>query len=339
MNKYSKHNNGGGNNGFTLVELLVVIAIIGILIGLLLPAVQAAREAARRMQCTNNMKQCMLGMHNYVDVQGKFPVASYSGNTYADYYQTTWARALMPYIEQNAIYEGIPLKANNAAQGANDNYFCKKRVQTYMCPSCTEQWYKDNGSGWALHNYVVCVGRTGTSQWTCGSPTVTNGWREDITYGSRTVHYKEGLFREGGPQGKGHYCQSMASVVDGTSNTMALSELITVSKGSASPAADAGERGNLWYSYGCAYSAFFTPNTQEMDYEGCTPKRAANVVPHAPATDQTLNGGIVISARSFHSGGVNVALADGSVRFVSDTIDLNTWMAVSTLNDGETVTF
>jgi len=325
--------------GFTLVELLVVIAIIGILIGLLLPAVQAAREAARRMQCTNNLKQCMLGMHNYVDVQGKFPAASYSGNTYADYYQTTWARALMPFIEQNAIYEGIPYKANNAAYSANDNYFCKKRVQTYMCPSCAEQWYKDNGSGWALHNYVVCVGRTGTSQWTAGSAAGTNGWREDLTYGSRSVHYKEAIFRQGGPQGSGHRCQAIAAIVDGTSNTMAMSELITVSKSQASPAADADERGNLWYSYGCSYSAFFSPNTSEMDYESCTKNRAANVLPHAPATDQPLNGAIVISARSFHSGGVNVAMADGSIRFVSDTVNLSVWAAVSTLNDGETVTF
>jgi len=120
---------------------------------------------------------------------------------------------------------------------------------------------------------------------------------------------------------------------------MAMSELITVSKSQANPAADADERGNLWYSYGCSYSAFFTPNTQEMDYESCTVKRAANVSPRAPATDKPLNGAIVISARSYHNGGVNVGMADGSIRFVPDTIDLTVWAAVSTLNDGETTSF
>ena len=324
--------------GFTLVELLVVIAIIGILIGLLLPAVQAAREAARRMQCTNNFKQCMLGMHNYVDAHGKFPVASFTGSGRA--HETTWARCLLPFIEQTTLYDGIPTKAGNAGWGANDSYFCKKRVTTYCCPSDTWQMYKDNANGWCQHNYVVCVGKTGTSQWSAsGDATVINGWREWVTYGDRVVQYKEAIFRCGSYQGQGYRCQPMAAITDGTSNTMAMSEIIQVSKSQdINGKATADERGNLWYPWGCAYSAFFTPNTQEMDYLGCIPTRAANAI-FAPATDKTLDAAIIISARSRHSGGVNVAMADGSVRFVSDTINLDVWAAASTAKGGETETF
>lgn len=335
-------NLGGGDkpcrSGFTLVELLVVIAIIGILIGLLLPAVQAAREAARRMQCTNNFKQCMLGMHNYVDVHGVFPIASFTGVDRQ--HETTWARCILPFIEQTTLYDGIPLKASNASWGANDSYFCKKRVATYCCPSDSWQMYKDNGNGWCQHNYVVCVGKTGTSQWSeSGDATVINGWREQITYGDRVVRYKEAIFRCGGDRGAGSFrCQSMAAITDGTSNTMAMSELIQVSKSQdINGTATADERGNLWYPWGCAYSAFFAPNTQEMDYLGCLPTRAANAI-FAPATDKTLDAAIVISARSRHSGGVNVAMADGSIRFVGETVNLDVWAAVSTAKGNETDT-
>ena len=323
--------------GFTLVELLVVIAIIGILIGLLLPAVQAAREAARRMQCTNNFKQCMLGMLNYADVVGKLPCASYCSSNSAN--QTTWARQIMPYIEQNALYDAIPNVSGHAGVGANDSFFCLKRIGTYCCPSDNELFYKDNSKGWCLHNYVVCIGKTGASNWNPGNPGGFNGWREQIQYGSRTVKWKEAPFRNGSDQGRGYYCQKIANIKDGTSNTMAMSEIRQVSKGDdINGVAQADERGNLWYVWGVMYSAFFTPNTNEQDYLGCIPGRATNAE-YAPATDGILDGASVISARSYHPGGVNVAMCDGSVRFVSDTIDLDIWAAASTSKGAETLTF
>ena len=323
--------------GFTLVELLVVIAIIGILIGLLLPAVQSAREAARRMQCTNNMKQCVLALHNYHDIHNVFPVASFTGSSRAKH-ETTWSRCLLPFIEQNALYEGIPFKYAVAYQGANDGYFCKKRVNTYMCPSDNVVWYKNNSNGWAMHNYVVCVGKTGTSMWSnSGDTTIINGWREQITYGSRVVTYKEALFRCGGDRGYKYKRQSMAACVDGTSNTMAMSELIAVNKDDdIAGKAIADERGNLWYPYGCQYSAFFTPNSTEQDHVGSQANRTADTR-YAPGVQPPLDGGIVVTARSRHAGkGVNVGMGDGSIRFVSDTIDLDVWAGMSTSNGGET---
>lgn len=328
--------NSSSSKGFTLVELLVVIAIIGILIGLLLPAVQSAREAARRMQCTNNLKQCMLGMLNYADTHGKLPCASFSGSGRS--HEVTWARQILPFLEQTALYEGIPVVWQNAGWGANDDYFRLKRVSTYCCPSDSELFYKDNSEGWCLHNYVVCIGKTGASQWdTSGEAASINGWREQVTYGSRVVKYKEAPFRNGGAQGKGYYCQKLANIKDGTSNTMAMSEIRQVSKGDdINGAAQADERGNLWYPWGCMYSAFFTPNTNEYDYLGCLAGRATDAE-YAPAKQSTLDAAIVISARSYHAGGVNVAMCDGSVRFVPDVVNLDAWAAASTCKGNETV--
>ena len=117
---------------------------------------------------------------------------------------------------------------------------------------------------------------------------------------------------------------------------MGMSELLQVSKSDdINGVAAADERGNLWYCWGCMYSAFFTPNTSEMDYLGCISGRATNAE-YAPATDKTLDGATVVSARSSHSGGVNVAMCDGSVRFVSDTVNLDVWAAASTSKGSET---
>ena len=121
-------------SGFTLVELLVVIAIIGILIALLLPAVQAAREAARRSQCQNNLKQLGLGLHNYHDVKGHFPIGADSVS------QLSWRVYLLPYIEQDALFEKFDLGPGNWNGGANKEgpnklVHATNRIASFNCPS------------------------------------------------------------------------------------------------------------------------------------------------------------------------------------------------------------
>ncbi len=337
--------------GFTLVELLVVIAIIGILIGLLLPAVQAAREAARRMQCMNNLKQCVLAMQSYQDAHKVFPVGSWCGG--GGWEDHTWAVPLLPFIEQGTLYSKIPLpnwvawyNNQNGVSGNNAAVFAGLRIGTYTCPSDAENWRGNDSEGWALHNYVVCVGNIGTAVDRQGVANDNSGWRKSLTYGSRTVWGKEAIFCQSGDNASKAYgsglkykCQKIASIKDGLSNTMSMSEVVTVnSNDDRNHATDRkDERGNLWYCYGSVYSAFFAPNSSEMDYLCSDPGNTIDAE-YAPGTEAALDHTRVVSARSNHSGGVNVGMGDGSIRFVSNTIDLNVWGAISTSNGREAVT-
>ncbi|MBQ9812704.1 MAG: DUF1559 domain-containing protein [Thermoguttaceae bacterium] len=330
------------SKGFTLVELLVVIAIIGILIGLLLPAVQAAREAARRMQCMNNLKQCVLAMQNYQDAHKVFPVGSWCGG--GGWEDHTWAVPLLPFIEQGTLYSKIPKPNYVAWESNNSPIFSGLRIGTYSCPSDTENWRKNDSEGWALHNYVVCVGNVGTAVGAQGIANDNSGWRKSLTYGSRTVWGKEAIFCQSGERASKDYgsgikykCQKIASIKDGLSNTMSMSEVVTVNiDDDRNHAGKCDERGNLWYCYGSVYSAFFAPNSSELDYVCSDPGNTVDAE-YAPGTDAALDHTRIITARSNHSGGVNVGMGDGSVRFVSSTIDLNVWGAMATSNGREAV--
>lgn len=125
---------GRGRQAFTLVELLVVIAIIGVLVALLLPAVQAAREAARRSSCSNNLKQIGIAIHNFHDIKNEMPPATITTSVGADSY-ATWAIFLLPFMEQNVLYESFDLSRpmNDGAQPNNPGRFTP--VKTYICPS------------------------------------------------------------------------------------------------------------------------------------------------------------------------------------------------------------
>jgi len=159
----------GGDLAFTLVELLVVIAIIGILIALLLPAVQAAREAARRMSCTNNLKQFGFGMHNYHDSCKSFPYACvfpvYEGNNPVLNYDThSWVSRLLPYIEQSALYSGLNFRYKvGSYDGGEGHYnFRFANVTTLKCPSDDPVLAENGSRDWGIQrdNYVVNMGNT-----------------------------------------------------------------------------------------------------------------------------------------------------------------------------------
>ncbi|MGI6414906.1 MAG: DUF1559 domain-containing protein [Thermoguttaceae bacterium] len=184
--------------GFTLVELLVVIAIIGILIALLLPAVQAAREAARRSQCTNNLKQIGLALHNYHDVVGRFPAAWYRITADQKRPGWAWGTMLLPYVEQGALYDKLavttgidfPAPANATTQTA---------VTAYHCPSARDQNINPSRENFAKSNYKPVMGTQDAS----GMPTSTI---PDGVFGaSSAVQFRD--------------------IVDGTSNTFAFGEV------------------------------------------------------------------------------------------------------------------
>ncbi|MDO5555069.1 MAG: DUF1559 domain-containing protein, partial [Planctomycetia bacterium] len=287
--------------------------------------------------------QLMIGMHNYHDAHLAFPIGGFSS---ADrMHEITWARSILPFIEQGAFYDGIPYKSAVAWYSTNDAYFCKKYVSTFSCPSDEKMWYNNNTEGYSKHNYIVCVGPTGASSYFDSSNYWPAGIAAKTTSGTRTTNWNGGGMFRMGFKGIGSIpflCRTMSDILDGTSNTMAMSELILVNKDLGPASTSIRDlRGMLWYVWGVYYCAFYGPNTSEKDYPGATSTLFVNAsfAPAVPGQQMTNDPSLVISARSRHSGGVNVAMADGSVRFVSNTVDLDIWQAASTTKGSETKSF
>ncbi|HRA88522.1 MAG TPA: DUF1559 domain-containing protein [Planctomycetaceae bacterium] len=302
-------------SGFTLIELLVVIAIIAILIALLLPAVQQAREAARRTQCKNNLKQLGIAMHNYHDTTNKFPIAGMGANsvniTDPNQSGNVWMRYIMPYIEQSAMYnqwnEGIQYAVGN------NNTIIRSTIPGLLCPSdpATKTWNSTPN-----YNYAVNLGNT-----TLYSVTPFNG-----------VTHLPGPFQVSSTNGAGcvGYAYGMRDIVDGTSNTLLIGEIRQGQNGQDL-------RGLIWYVPHVGFTAHYPPNTTSPDNLNGGFCVAANAAIGLPCQAVTATAPQNFSARSLHTGGVQVALADGSVRFVSNNIDINTWRALSTRQGNEVI--
>jgi len=330
--------------GFTLIELLVVIAIIAILIALLLPAVQQAREAARRTQCKNNLKQLGLALHNYHDTFNTFPPAH--TRTQADNpgtgALTGWrgfsAHAMMlPYIEQDNLYKTIDF--NVFFNATPQNTIPRRTVITaYLCPSDTPFSTADRGN----NSYPGCMGPSGGQY---GFPPVT----------ATSIGLRDGLFSF-------DVTVRMRDIRDGTSNTIAFGEHLMGDNNNTSYRPGDVVRGITWTG-----ANLTKPTQAEIDvYGAACLAGTANHHSHGgrewavgmPA--QTLFNTMVppnwkfptcqicvgcgwmdsagaFPARSRHVGGVQVTLADGSSRFVSENIDLVTWQNLGSINGGEVI--
>ncbi|APW61699.1 DUF1559 domain-containing protein [Paludisphaera borealis] len=364
-------------SGFTLIELLVVIAIIAVLIALLLPAVQSAREAARRSQCINNLKQLGLGVHNYHSQQNVFPpldqnysAAAIASNRFPnDPWPIDWMASILPQIEQQPLYNSINFMLMSGAWGEGtppNTTAIRSRVSTVMCPSENTK-VPTIAQGWK--NYVANV----------GGPPVTSGWTGLLVVMRSDPNNYPGFSSCQTNSNCGSF--GVESVTDGTSNTALFSETllgtgpamnsvtiataqrkstyqfpsglnIPMDVGAAQPQAaqnfvatckglpgtTAGygglppASGNAWLAGHAgstlvwnAYNHWMTPNAI-----GCYNMNDGNTGGWGNVVD-------AIPPSSNHPGGVNMAMGDGSVRFIKDSINLQAWWGLGTRNGNEVV--
>ncbi|WP_372721290.1 DUF1559 domain-containing protein [Novipirellula sp.] len=296
------------NQGFTLVELLVVIAIIGVLVGLLLPAVQAAREAARRMSCSNNMKQLGLALHNYHDTFRIYPYGYRDSGTF--HRRDTWMQQVMSFIEIGAVSEAYQHWDGQWVMDTPPEL--KDAVlPAFMCPSDPGAGgfggggtRRSNGEGFQ-GNYVVAAAST------------------EMT---RPMTNLDGMFYNDSKT-------KMRDVADGTSNTLMVGEtLVRPGLGGW------GGAGGYWGGGphgGFGFTTWQSPNTTLPDQVySCK----TETYPLAPCNSIGSAVEIRNFARSVHPGGAQFTLADGSVRFLTESIDLVTYRAIGTRNNGEVVT-
>ncbi|HBJ36249.1 MAG TPA: prepilin-type cleavage/methylation domain-containing protein [Planctomycetaceae bacterium] len=313
---------------FTLVELLVVIAIIGVMVGLLLPAVQAAREAARRMQCSNNLKQVSLALHNYHSAYNKLPYSSspQSGAVGTRQRGASWLVRIFPYIEQNAAYDQLifagdftmqdgPIPAQNFAVLNN------LLVPGLECPSSPlpkTQSHATNANGTVTLQMINYVGIAG-SFWRGGSTNVVSTDPQAAIYGT-AVH--NGMLV---PQAPNSRAASFASSTDGTSNTMVASEqsgFFFDAAGNKIDRRSNGWRGGPWGNGAGAND--WTQNVTTIRYPIGTFGGTGNSNPYD----------VNVALNSSHPGGLNATLADGSVRFLSESIDFAIMTALADRADG-----
>ncbi len=307
------------SRGFTLIELLVVIAIIAILIALLLPAVQQAREAARRTQCKNNLKQLGLALHNYHDTVGVFPFGF-------DERETLWTAMILPQIEQANLYGTLVWQESGAgnwnSNGSPNEIACGTLISAFRCPSMAVAEHIDNGGipGRVPISYRAVSGSNAPSD---DLSTIPTGHPTNVALESQT-----------GLNGMFYGCSNtkMRDLTDGTSSTLMVGESYCdptyVRDGQGfdywqfgSPQTGGwdcrpGDRGGTEYSEGLG---------------SCYPKMNGRL-------DPLENGWMAeLSFGSYHIGGAQFSLADGSARFISENIDLGVYRALGSIQGGEVV--
>jgi prepilin-type N-terminal cleavage/methylation domain-containing protein/prepilin-type processing-associated H-X9-DG protein len=344
------------HRGFTLIELLVVISIIAVLIALLLPAVQAAREAARRAQCVNNLKQIGLAVANYESAAGSYP----PGN---EPWWTEWSAhsMLLPYLEQNPIYNSINFASTRPTFGAplmhdgvTNSTAEYTKLNVFICPSDQNRLTSPYGP----NNYMANAG---------SAPNTFYGGDGDGSDGANSPMSGPFIFT-GTDNGQSGTSVRVAAVIDGTSNTASFSERVKAIGNFASGVApfDGGKptaslsvlsvlpagqetTPQIWYKQCIATPPTPDPNGMDqavdVDNDISGASWSAGLVPDTrynhvmPPNTWGCRGGVEMShdASSHHAGGINVCFLDGSVKFIKSSIAVPTWWALGSRGGGEVI--
>ncbi|MFG0261454.1 MAG: DUF1559 domain-containing protein [Novipirellula sp. JB048] len=312
-------------HGFTLVELLVVIAIIGVLVGLLLPAVQAAREAARRMQCSNHLKQMGIAMHNYHDTFGSFPLGSRAHPfKHSISYGTNWRASLLPFMEQTTVYEKLNFEtggfSGRTLDGGNE-VLRDLVVPVYKCPSSVTGPFEPDRGGDTLnprnsmmHEYVGIA----------GSYPDPGGRTSVCKVGLRGALCNTGLLI---PNDK----KAFRNATDGTSNTILIAE----QSGLVQKMPIRANYNGGWCGVYGQETVQAVSTSVSYHHTGLSVIRwAINSSTYVVgSSDYPYMTNTVIN--SMHPGGIQVLLADGSVRFLTDSLEMETLRRLGAADDGE----
>jgi len=321
--------------GFTLIELLVVIAIIAVLIALLLPAVQQAREAARRTQCKNNLKQMGLAMHNYHDTFAMFPTGGggwqMAGSTWA---HSQWV-GILPYVDNAPMYNAWNFNRLDdgwvgAGGSTNLNAVANNPMSWLQCPSSplVENVAVNNGvftANVASSCYVGIAGATNTAQWNPGDNTLSNDGGGTPTH--EAYWSDHGLISGSTPK-------KMKQCTDGLSNTMLVGELSGYTLDSANGQHD-NRQSAIWgwpMSGPWFGGGWMANNTNVIAYPPNAPVYGQIGVGNTGAQSAAMYNTPLSSA---HTGGVQVLMGDGSSRFISNNINLNTYIYLGARDDGQ----
>lgn len=317
------------SRGFTLVELLVVIAIIGILIGMLLPAVQQVREASRRISCANNMRQVTLAAHNYHSARKEFP----AGINLGPRLSSTAFAFILPFMEQNAAWNLI-----NVDMAYNTQAGSYVQVPGYLCPSDDAvgrfMIIQNPDQTIARSNFVLNFG----SQTFMAAQNGASVWNDSWTGSSPAPDFTtDGAFQSG-------KARSFNSLIDGSSNIAFVSEVISGKDddGSSNTGDKEVDIRGVWNAFlagSSNYNHIITPNSSSPDIGPIGGVGRKWIPDDPPANMPGVNTGgaydeYYAAARSTHAGGVNVGMGDGSTRFVTDTINVDTWTRLGSINDG-----